>query len=187
LFLDSALADACASFVDHGFVVRTPRSIHDPESIAFLCDYLGAGTWHRRLLSEGLVFDWIGSSPPPPYYEPNNKSALDHLPVLRETVATWLSAGFIEQVEQRPHCCNPLTVAVQYNALTDSVKYRPCIDLSRHVNHHIHHLPAKLDDLSIAQQLIHPGDFMASFDLKNQFFQVRLVPSMRRFIILGAL
>jgi Reverse transcriptase (RNA-dependent DNA polymerase) len=181
-FLGSALPDACASFVDHGFVVRTPRSIHDPESIAFLCDYLGAGAWHRRLLSEGLVFDWIGSSPPPPYYEPNNKSALDHLTVLRETVATWLSAGFIEQVEQRPHCCNPLTVAVQYNALTDSVKHRPCIDLSRHVNHHILHSPAKLDDLSVAQQLIHPGDFMASFDLENQFFQVRLAPSMRRFM-----
>jgi hypothetical protein len=102
--------------------------------------------------------------------------------ILRKTVREWHAAGFVERVSDMPHCCNPLTVAVQYNAITDSVKHRPCIDLSRHVNFNIAHSPAKLDDLLVAQQLVSQNDFMTSFDLENQFFQVRLNPSMRKYL-----
>jgi hypothetical protein len=123
------------------------------------------------LLTDGLSFEWL-DLPPPPYFEPNNKSALVHMDILQATVDTWCTAGFVELVARRPHCCNPLTVAVQYNAVTDTVKHRPCIDLSRHVNSYIQHLPAKLDDLTVAQQLIAPGDWTTSFDLENQFFRL---------------
>jgi hypothetical protein len=119
--------------------------------------------------------------PPPPYYEKNNKSALDNLDKLRDQVDAWLAGGFVERLDDRPYCCNPLTVAVQHNAVTDTIKYRPCIDLSRHVNNYIVHSPAKLDDLTIAQQLIAPGDYMCAFDLENQFFQVRLSPDTKKY------
>jgi hypothetical protein len=75
-----------------------------------------------------------------------------------------------------------MTVAVQYNAVTDSIKYRPCIDLSRFVNAKISKSSIKLDDLSLAQELIQPGDFMTSLDLENQFFQIRLHPDMYQYL-----
>jgi Reverse transcriptase (RNA-dependent DNA polymerase) len=119
--------------------------------------------------------------PPTPFFEPNNQSALQHLPQLRETLAAWLRDGFVEELTYRLYCCNPLTVVVQHNAITNTTKYRPCIDLSCHVNKFIVHSPAKLDDLSIAEHLIAAGDFMAAFDLKNQFFQVRLAPATKTY------
>jgi hypothetical protein len=64
-----------AALVDAGFVVRGHRSIHDPESIRFLCDFLGAGDWHRQILSGGLLFQWKNAAPGP-YVEPNNLSAV---------------------------------------------------------------------------------------------------------------
>jgi hypothetical protein len=70
-------------------------------------------------------------------------------------------------------------VAVQYNAVTDSIKYRPCIDLSRHVNKFIADMTIKLDNLTVSQELIHPGDYMVARDLENQFFQVKLHPDIR--------
>jgi hypothetical protein len=98
-----------------GYTVFSPRSIHDPRAIDFLCNHLRAGSWHRQLLEKGLLFTWSGP-PPPPYHEPNNKSALDNLDKLRETVDAWLIAGFVEPLTNRPYFCNPLTVAVQHNA-----------------------------------------------------------------------
>jgi hypothetical protein len=40
---------------------------------------------------------------------------------------------------------------------------------------------AKLDDLTVAQELISKGDYMASFDLANQFFHVKLHQEDRKF------
>jgi hypothetical protein len=75
-----------------------------------------------------------------------------------------------------------MTVAVQYNLVTEVTKYRPCIDLSRHVNRFIAASSVQLDHLSISQELILPGDFMTSLDLENQFFHVRLAPGMRKYL-----
>jgi hypothetical protein len=75
-----------------------------------------------------------------------------------------------------------MIVAVQYNPVTEVMKYRPCIDLSRHVNWFIAASSNQLDHLSISQELIHPGDFMKSIDLENQFFHVRLAPRMRKYL-----
>jgi len=123
----------------------------------------------------------VERSATPPYHEPNNKSALDNLDRLRAQVVEWEVGGYVEKLQERPYCCNPLTVAVQVNSVTQLVKYRPCIDLSRHVNLYIAGSHMKLDDLAIAQELIDTGDFMAAFDLENQFFQVRLAPETQKY------
>jgi hypothetical protein len=75
-----------------------------------------------------------------------------------------------------------MTVAVQFNPVTEVMKYRPCIDLSRHVNRFIAASSVQLDHLSISQELILPGDFMTSLDLENQFFHVRLAPGMWKYL-----
>jgi hypothetical protein len=75
-----------------------------------------------------------------------------------------------------------MTVAVQYNAALDTTKYRPCTDLSRHVNLAIARSTVKLDDLTVAEELILPGDYMTSLDMENQYFQIRLHPSMMQYM-----
>jgi hypothetical protein len=175
------VAKVYAAFVDAGFVVRQKHSIHDSESIRFVTDVLKAGNWHANLLYEGLHFEWI-SQPSMKYSERNNKSALDNISKLRETVESWHEAGFIELCDTAPLCVNPMTVAVQYNAVTDTTKYRLCIDLSCHVNNFIGKMPAKLDEFTLAQELISPGDYMVALDLENQFCQVRLHPEMKQYL-----
>ena len=142
---------------------------------------LGAGSWHKNILEHGLVFDWSHSAPFR-YCEPNNKSATANLSQLRTTVLEWETGGFIKRVSDQPFCCNPMTVAVQPNLQTGVTKYRPCIDLSRHVNKFITPCPAKLDDLTVVEELVVPNDFMVALDLENQFFQIRLHPSMSQFL-----
>jgi hypothetical protein len=142
---------------------------------------IGAGDWVLNLLQNGLIFDWL-SSPPTSYMEPNNRSALSNMDSLRSTVAAWEKDGFIRRQDSPPLCCNPMTVAVQYNATLDTTKYRPCIDLSRHVNPAIARSTVKLDDLTVAEELILPGDFMTSLDMENQYFQIRLHPSMTQYM-----
>ena len=75
-----------------------------------------------------------------------------------------------------------MTVAVQLNLQTGITKYRPCIDLSHHVNNFISPRPAKLDDFTDVEELIIPNDFMVALDLENQFFQIRLHPSMSKYL-----
>ena len=163
-----------------GFAIREDRSIHDSLSVDFL-KILGAGDWQEDVMRNGLSFQWK-SDPPGPYREKNNKSALSHLPQLRDTVATWEKAGFVERLSEPAFCCNPMTVAVQYNLAANSVKYRPCIDLSRHVNLHIADMGVKLDDLYVCEGLIAPGDFMTALDLENMYLHIRLRPDMKRFL-----
>jgi hypothetical protein len=179
--LGETLADITASFAAAGFEIRDNRSIHDPQSIAFLRDIVGAGDWVINLLSHGLAFDWA-TGPPTAYVEPNNKSATTNMAELRSTVAAWEAGGFVQRLSAPPLCVNPMTVAVQCNATTDSTKYRPCIDLSRHVNLAIEKTTVKLDDLSLVQELIEPEDYMTSLDLENQYFQVRLRPDMYQYM-----
>ena len=50
------------------------------------------------------------------------------------------------------------------------------------MNNFIRPCPAKLDDLTVVEELVVPNDFMVALDLENQFFQIRLHPSMSQFL-----
>ena len=39
-----------------------------------------------------------------------------------------------------------------------------------------------MDDLTVVEELVVPNDFMVALDLENQFFQIRLHPSMSKFL-----
>ncbi len=116
---------------------------------------------------------------PTPYVEQNNKSARDNMEIVREKLKEWLKEGFVEQLAEPAHCCNPLGVAVNYDASSDKLKFRP--DFSRHVYHFIPSRSVQLDDLSYVADLLEQGDYLLAFDLKNQFFHVRLHPEARKF------
>ncbi len=63
---------------------------------------------------------------------------------------------------------------------SDELKKCLVIDMSWHVNLCIVDTPVKLDDLMVAEQVLEQGNYMQVFDLKNQFFHVKLHPSMKK-------
>ena len=89
--------------------------------------------------------------------------------------------GSISKLSEPAVCCNPLSLILKYDACTDKVKKRLCLDLSRFVNKCVPDEPVKLDDLSVSEKIVEPRDFMTAFDLKNQFFHVQLHPAARQF------
>ena len=60
------------------------------------------------------------------------------------------------------------------------LKKRLCLGLSRNVNKRIPDEPVKLYDLSVSEKIVEPGDYMIAFDLKNQFFHVKLHPDVKK-------
>jgi hypothetical protein len=120
-------------------------------------------SWVTDILTNGYMPDF--ESLPTPYVEQNNKSARDNMEIVREKLQEWLQEGFVEQLEEPAYCCNPLSVAVKYDASSDKIKFRPVLDLSRHVNHFISSRSVQLDDLSHVADLLEQGDYLLAFDL----------------------
>jgi Reverse transcriptase (RNA-dependent DNA polymerase) len=167
-------------FKKRGFILKEGhKSIHDTDSIRFSTEVIGISDWNRDVLENGLKLEFkqeVGK-----YREQNNQSAVQNMEVLREKVTEWMAEGHVEKITEPAWCCNPMTVAVKYDPVKDETKLRPCIDLSRHVNKLLVPGNVKMDDLSVAEELISQGDYMASFDLANQFFHVQLRPEDRKF------
>ncbi len=155
------------------------KSIHDAESIRFMKDIIGAGKWQENVLRHGLSLNF--KKEPGKYREKNNMSAVKQMEVLKDKVAEWVKEGHVEKLAEPAWCTNPMSVAAKYDPVKDETKLRPVIDLSRHVNTCVKESHVKLDNLSLAEELIEKGDYMASFDLANQFFHVRLNPTDRKY------
>jgi len=103
------------------------------------------------------------------------------LPAVRDKVAEWIAAGHVQQIEQPAWCTSPLSLVQKYDPVTDTLKERVVLDLSRHVNLFIADKATKLDDLSVSEHSLDTGDFMTSFDLRNQFFHIKLHPDMFKY------
>ncbi len=156
------------------------KLIHGKDSIRFMREVIGAGKWQIEVLSNSLSLDL--KEVPRKYKEQNNMSAVKNMSGLKEKVKEWEEEGYIERLSEPAWCCNPMSVAAKYDPVKDETKLRPCIDLSRHVNKCTRVSHAKLDDLTVAQDLIIKDDFVASFDLANQFFHVKLHEADKKFL-----
>ena len=174
------LENKLKEFEAAGFVVKEGhKSIHSEDSIRFMREVIGAGKWQMDVLANGLSLDL--KEVPRKYKEQNNMSAVKNMPVLKEKVKEWEEEGYVERLSEPAWCCNPMSVAAKYDPVKDETKLRPCIDLSRHVNKCTRVSHAKLDDLTVAQELISKDDYTASFDLANQFFHVKLHEADKKF------
>jgi hypothetical protein len=163
-----------------GFVVKDgQKSIPEENSIRFMREVIGMSKWHEEVLTNGLSLDLKDISRR--YREKNNVSAIKNMEVLKEKVKEWEDDGYVERLDGPAWCCNPMSVAAKHDLVKDETKLRPCIDLSRHVNKCTRVSHAKLDDLTVAQELVSKGDYMASFDLANQFFHVKLHQADKKF------
>jgi len=155
------------------------RSIHDTEAIRFSAEVLRMPAYLLDILKNGYMPKF--SRAVTRYTEKNNRSALDNPDFVREKIKNWLAAGFAEELSVPAYCNNPLSVAEKYDPVQDSVKLRPVLDLSRHVNEFVTEQLIQLDDLSRTEFLLEPEDFLVVFDLKNQFCHVRLHPEAKKY------
>ncbi len=135
---------------------------------------LGAGDWHQQILQNGLYPDFV--SRPAQYREENNQSAKRNMDTVREKVGEWQKQGAVIRLASPAWCTSPLSVAEKLDTQSGTVKKRVVLDLSRHVNKHVKKWNVQMEDLRATEGMREEGDWMAVFDLENQFFHVKLRP-----------
>ena len=111
---------------------------------------------------------------PPPFVAKNNNSAIQESAFVESAINELLSLGCISEVFAPPAVINPLSVSVQ-----KSGKKRLILDL-RHVNQYLFKFKFRCEDISIAREVLNPGDFMFSFDLKSGYHHVEIFPEHRQ-------
>ena len=117
-----------------------------------------------------IPFDTV----PPPFYSRNNKSSLDHPDFVEGAISELIQNRCAVEVQQRPYCCNPLTVA-------QGKKLRLVLDL-RHPNQFVLQSKFKYEDLTHIAQVLDTEQFYFSFDLKSGYHHVDIFPAHRQFL-----
>ena len=78
-------------------------------------------------------------------------------------ISELMSCGCLREVLDYPRFCNPLHVAVHFSG--------KLLDLS-HLNKFVVKKSVKYEDLRTVRQLISPGMFVFSFDLKSAYHHI---------------
>ena len=124
-----SLASLAQSVLDASATPRVAGNIHDLRYRDFWLS-LNPDPFVLGVLQHGYRLPFRDDVTPGFYREPNNRSALDNLPYLREHVKTLVIDTTVEEVFSQPLCCSPLTVASRY--VDGLLRLRMCIDLSRY-------------------------------------------------------
>ena len=99
---------------------------------------------------------------------PNNKSRLKNFRFVSQAISKLLKNNYIEELDQRPYCCNPLTIA-------ESKKLRLVLDL-RHVNSFIKQNQFRYENLTILSEILSEGDHFTTFDLSSGYHHIEIHP-----------
>ena len=157
-------------------------SIHDEASIKFM-KKLDPEPQVIQIMEEGFRLPFTTDEKKiPPYYEPNNRSCVDHVKVSVKKIKSWEENGFIVRVQEKPFVCSPLSVAEKMDYLTGEKKLHPCIDASRHLNKYLNFRKITLESLDVSEQMMEKGDYMTAFDLTNCFFHVKIVQEHLKYL-----
>ena len=113
---------------------------------------------------------------PPPFTAKINSSALEQPAFVESAINVLIINGCVTEVFEAPVIINPLSVSVQ-----KSGKKRLILDL-RHVNQFLYKCRFRCEDLSIAKEVLNPGDFMFTFDLKSGYHHVEIFPEHRKYL-----
>ena len=111
---------------------------------------------------------------PPRFEAPNNKSSLANKSFVEQSINDLLSKGLIKQIQNRPFCCNPLTVA-------ENKKLRLVLDL-RHVNQYVTLQKFKYEDLGTLSHILETGDYFTTFDLVSGYHHVDIHPDYWKYL-----
>ncbi|CAG2235130.1 unnamed protein product [Mytilus edulis] len=106
----------------------------------------------------------------------NNKSALEHKDFVEKAVQELIDASLIEEVSNRPHVVNPLTVSIN-----SSGKGRLILDL-RHVNKQVVYSKIKFEDWKTASQFLTSDCFGFAFDLKAGYHHINIFPNHQKYL-----
>ena len=81
----------------------------------------------------------------------------------------------IEELTEKPYCCNPLTVA------ENNKKLRLVLDL-RHVNKLVKINKFRHENLSTLAEMLEKGDFFTTFDLTSGYHHIEIHPEHKKFL-----
>lgn len=114
---------------------------------------------------------------PAKFFFNNHKSALDNKVCVCETIEQLLLAGSAIEVKRHEvHIFSPLGVVPKKNG-----KLRLILDL-RYLNKHLVKHTFKFEDLRVVADLLRPGDWFFTFDLRNGYHHVDIFKEHWKFL-----
>ena len=102
-----------------------------------------------NIIEHGYILPILSS--PTPLHASNNKSSLRNRHIVSETITKLLSSNCIEELDQAPYCCNPLSVA-------EEKKLRLVLNLG-HVNKFIKQQTLRCENLNILSEMTSTNNF----------------------------
>ena len=142
------------------------------QNIEFWKNELKPSYFVENIINNGYIMPF--TSIPSPFYASNNKSSLRHPQFVSQAITELLENNCVEELKQKPYCCNPLTVA-------EGKKLRLVLDL-RHVNKHIKHNKFRYENLSTLSEMLNKGDYFTTFDLTSGYHHIEIHPEYRKFL-----
>jgi len=116
-----------------------------------------------------------GLHSPTPTYSPRSKATMkcnNNLETCRDIVDEMAEVGVISFVNEKPTCVNPLGLVSR--TVKGVLEDRLVFDGSRWVNLHVKPPHVKLSHVEKVLQTMRKDDFMATFDLKSAYYQIRM-------------
>ena len=143
---------------------------------------LNEHAWYKIGANE-QVLEWIKNGiqiPLERYCQPfhlnNHKIDIHGLTFLDEEIERLLKAGFIKECETKPDHISPIGCVKK-----KSGGYRLITDL-RELNKHCLKSSFKQEDIRTVEQIIKPNDYLASIDLQDGFYHIKVHESSQKFL-----
>ena len=149
-----------------------PGRISRPEHYPFWRDVLKADPDILSIIRDGYKVPFKEGVWPPPSFEPNNRSALEHPDFLLQELLRWEKIGCTTLVKDRPRIVLPISVVF-------SNKWRAVVDASRAINPHVFKNSVVLEPLSSIGEVVKKGDWMTKQDLSSGYHHVMIHPDFR--------
>ena len=130
----------------------------------FWRETLKASKFVTNIINDGYRLPFIEFCPP--FAAKNNASSLKHPEFVSEAIQKLLDANCVKEVDNIPHCCNPLTVA-------GKEKLRLVLDL-RHVNEYLRHCKFRYENLKTLEKIFDREFYFANFDLKSGYHHISI-------------
>ena len=105
---------------------------------------------------------------PPSFYTPDSKSSLTNSRFVSQAISKPLKNNCIEELDQKPYCCNLLTVAESKNL--------------RHVNSFIQQNKFRRENLTSLSEILSEEDYFTTFDLSSGYHHIQIHPEHRKFL-----
>ena len=166
-------------YVDYTSPTFIPGSIHNKQYQEFWKNELQAGEWVMETLKNGYVIPFL--SLPPPYEEPNNKSAIHDPEFVLKAINDLKNLGVIAFTDSKPYCVSPLTVSLK-TGRDGKIKKRLCWDGSRCVNKYIKEQKVTLSHLQRALEITKEQDFQIVYDLKAAYHHIKIHPAHIKYL-----